>query len=305
MRSLPAWILALSISLVGCGCEDCPTPLAPSPPPATADIKTIALVINGTSDLNVGQSAQLNATARMSDQSERDVTGSAFWRSSNTSVCTVSAAGALTGTGAGACDVAAIYQEAADNHDVTVRAGGGGAPPPTPSATLLSVSVNGPTRLRVGQQVRWGAFARYADGHETDVTASAVWFHDNANVADAQAGGCRHRARRRIVERRRALRRARGRGSRHGRVRCEQRDPRARRPERRARRRDDSARGYSRRRRRLAPRRDVERAVGERKPGHRVGRSRTRLRTRTRLDARWRQLRGARRRPHHRRHADH
>ena len=69
--------------------------------------------------------------------------------------------------------------------DSTVR------PPTTPTSTnptLLSLSVQGPSKVPPGQTAQAKAVARFSDGSERDVTADARWSSVNSRVASAAAG---------------------------------------------------------------------------------------------------------------------
>lgn len=61
--------------------------------------------------LDVGDSVQLSATAVLVDGSSRSVTSTATWKSSNTSIATVSSAGLLQAVAAGSATVTATYQD--------------------------------------------------------------------------------------------------------------------------------------------------------------------------------------------------
>lgn len=63
---------------------------------------------------------QLNATARLSDGTTQDVTRSASWSSSNTSIATVSPIGSVTIVGNGDVDLVATYQGVTGSSHVTV-----------------------------------------------------------------------------------------------------------------------------------------------------------------------------------------
>lgn len=75
----------------------------PAPTPAVYDVS-----VAGPAPA-IGATTRLFATATFSGGTGQDVTGLAVWRSSNTSVATVSA-GAMTGVGAGQVNISATYQ---------------------------------------------------------------------------------------------------------------------------------------------------------------------------------------------------
>src|SRR5947207_11246169 len=94
-------LVVIPASVGGCGSH---APSAPTP------LSITAVAVTGTSVLDVGQTAQLTATATMSDGSNQNVTAAATWTSSNATVLAVSAAGVATAGNAGDVDVRVTYQ---------------------------------------------------------------------------------------------------------------------------------------------------------------------------------------------------
>jgi carboxypeptidase family protein/Big-like domain-containing protein len=90
-------------------------PVAPTPPAATVAAVSIS------TGAPAGASMQLNATARMTDGTTRDVTMSARWESSNPQLATISSTGMMTVVGSGDIDVRATYQGVAGSMHLTVH----------------------------------------------------------------------------------------------------------------------------------------------------------------------------------------
>jgi uncharacterized protein YjdB len=85
----------------------------------TAPTTVSSLAVTG-STVGVGQTAQLKATAFLSNNSTEDVTDQAFWQSANTSVATVSATtGVVTGVAPGTATITATYQESVTYQTMT------------------------------------------------------------------------------------------------------------------------------------------------------------------------------------------
>lgn len=85
----------------------------------TAPTTLSSLAVTG-STVAVGQTAQLKATAFLSNNSTEDVTTGAFWQSGNTSVATVSATtGVVTGVAPGTATITATYQESVTFQSMT------------------------------------------------------------------------------------------------------------------------------------------------------------------------------------------
>src|SRR2546427_8349300 len=100
-------VVALVIAVAAAralACAGGNSPSAPTTPSITA------ISITGTSSFSVGQSAQLTATATLSNGTTKNVTTSATWASSNVTIAAVSPSGFLSAAGAGEADVRATYQ---------------------------------------------------------------------------------------------------------------------------------------------------------------------------------------------------
>jgi hypothetical protein len=80
------------------------------------------VTVSGTQNLTaVGQATQLTATAVYSDGSNQNVTNSATWQSSNSSVAGVSPGGVVTAVNFGQASITATYQSANGPLVVTVQ----------------------------------------------------------------------------------------------------------------------------------------------------------------------------------------
>ena len=96
-----------ALVLSGCGGKSTQAPQG-SP---TAPTRTVtSVVVSGTAP-GIGDTAQFTATATLSDGRTQDVTATASWQSSNTTVATVSNRGVVTGIGPGEGDIVATYEQ--------------------------------------------------------------------------------------------------------------------------------------------------------------------------------------------------
>ena len=93
-----------------------PSPSQPGPPPATVQ----SVTISGGSNVPIGRSLQLRATSHLSDGTDRDVTSSAEWSTSNSTGASVSQSGVLTGLLVGSNVVTARYNGATATQPVQV-----------------------------------------------------------------------------------------------------------------------------------------------------------------------------------------
>jgi hypothetical protein len=102
------------VSMISCGSKA----TAPSTP--TVTITSVA-VTAASAFTGIGQQIQFTATATKSDGSTDNVSGSASWQSSNTSVLTVSATGVATSAAEGDARITATVQTLSGAAEVSVR----------------------------------------------------------------------------------------------------------------------------------------------------------------------------------------
>ena len=103
MRVLKALAVAIAIALALGACKKA-SPTAPTP---TAQ----SVAISGTANFaNKNQTSQLTASVTMSDSTTKDVTSSATWVSSNSSIASVTSAGVVTALGNGTATITATYE---------------------------------------------------------------------------------------------------------------------------------------------------------------------------------------------------
>jgi hypothetical protein len=95
-----------------------PSQAAPTAPPGKATL--VDLRVDGQASVPPGESAQYTATATYSDRSSRDVTADAKWTSTNDSVLSVTATGAMTTHVVGLADVIATLGTLSHSREVVV-----------------------------------------------------------------------------------------------------------------------------------------------------------------------------------------
>jgi Carboxypeptidase regulatory-like domain/Bacterial Ig-like domain (group 2) len=97
-----------------------PSTAAPTPVVSTQSApKVVSVAVSGSAPFT-GTTTQFSATATSSDDTTQSVTNAASWSSSNSSVASVSASGAVTGVAAGDADITATYQTISGKARVTV-----------------------------------------------------------------------------------------------------------------------------------------------------------------------------------------
>ena len=113
----------------------------------------------------------LVVTALFSDGTTTDVTSSATFSSSDTTVVQISGH-TLTGQKAGSATVTATYSGKTATTKITVS-----------SAKLTSISIDGTTVVSVGQSILVSATGVFADGTKQDLTAAATWTSSSTSLA--------------------------------------------------------------------------------------------------------------------------
>jgi carboxypeptidase family protein/Big-like domain-containing protein len=123
-RAVGVLFVALLTSLwVGCGDHpSAPTPTPPPAPPSAPPAPTpTRLAITGNPQIaRIGDTSQLTATVTLSDNTTKDVTGSAMWTVGDPRVVNVSTTGLMTGMQFGSTYVLAQYQSRGATLTVTV-----------------------------------------------------------------------------------------------------------------------------------------------------------------------------------------
>jgi uncharacterized protein YjdB len=126
-----------------------------------------------------GTSVQLTATGTFSDASTADVSTMVTWRSSATTVATVSASGLALGVKAGSATITATSGKLTASVTLGVTA-----------AVLRSIAVTPATpSLPVGVTQQMVATGTFSDGSKQDLTAQVTWASDTAASATVAAGG--------------------------------------------------------------------------------------------------------------------
>lgn len=141
-------------------------------------IVSVAVAASNPS-LPVGESESVTATGKFSDGSTEDVTQSANWGTTPSTVATISTPGNVTGVGKGIVQVSAAYQGANGNTAITVGA-----------AALISISVTASeSSLPVGESEGLTATGKFSDGSTQNLTQLVTWQSTPATVATVSSQG--------------------------------------------------------------------------------------------------------------------
>lgn len=125
---------------------------------------------SGATTIPIGQTQAFVATANFNDGTTQDVSSSATWTSSPTSVATISSAGVATAVAAGNATITASYA-----YNGGAAKTGSAALIVSPAAlSSLAIGPANPT-VAAGFTLQLTATATYADGSTQNVTSAATW----------------------------------------------------------------------------------------------------------------------------------
>lgn len=150
-----------------------------APPPGAPTVT--GLDVTGSAAITVGQTAQLQAVAHMSDGSSATVTTLAAWSAGDPSIASVQT-GMVTGKAAGSTPVVATFGGKSAQTTATVTN------PPPGAPTVNSLSITGTPTVTVGQTTQLQAVAQMSDGSQMTVTGSASWQSGSPSTATVQGG---------------------------------------------------------------------------------------------------------------------
>jgi len=158
--------LAQIVLLIACGSSN-----------AKKTTLTSITVSPSSASISAGSTQQFTAMGIYSDNSTQDLTSTATWSSSATSVATVSG-GLASGVAAGTATITATSGSVSGTASLTV----------TP--TLKSIAVMPSTAsIGIGSTQQFTAMATYSDSTTKDITASASWSSSSTSIATINASG--------------------------------------------------------------------------------------------------------------------
>jgi uncharacterized protein YjdB len=128
--------------------------------------------------LSIGGIRQFSATGTYSDGTTKDLTASATWSSSNSSVAQINAAGLLTATGAGSATVLASFNAVSGASSVSVSSNTAGI---TIAPATPSIELNTTQALTASES--------FSDGTQQDVTKLVTWTSSDVTKATIDATG--------------------------------------------------------------------------------------------------------------------
>ena len=144
-----------------------------------APVLTSISISPASPSIAAGTTQQFTATGNYSDGSTQNLSSSATWSSSQTSVATIAAGGLATGITVGASTITATSGSITGTATLTV-----GQP------VLVAIAVTpANSSFALGTTLQLAATGTYSDGSTLDLTATATWSSANSSTATVNAQG--------------------------------------------------------------------------------------------------------------------
>jgi uncharacterized protein YjdB len=130
--------------------------------------------------ISMGGTQQFTATAHLSDGTTQDVTSTAQWSSSDSTIASVDSSGHATGSNSGAVTITAKSGSMTGTALLKVSSA---------AANLLSIAISpAPSSAPVNTNVQFTATGNYSDGSSADITTLVTWASSTA-AATIDANG--------------------------------------------------------------------------------------------------------------------
>jgi uncharacterized protein YjdB len=151
-----------------------------SNPPSPATVTSIQVAPSSMS-IGMGATQQFTATAHLSDNSTKDITSSAQWSSSDSSIASITSAGVVTGSASGTVTITA--QSTTFNSTATLTVS-------SAAANLVSIAISpAASSVPVHTTQQFTATGSYSDGSSADLTALVTWSSSSNATATISATG--------------------------------------------------------------------------------------------------------------------
>jgi uncharacterized protein YjdB len=145
----------------------------------TAPVLTLISIGPASPSIAAGTTQQFVATGTYSDGSTQNLSSSATWSSSQTSVATIAAGGLATGVAVGTSAITATSGSITGSTTLTVN---------QPVLVALAVTPADPS-FALGTALQLAATGTYSDGSTLDLTATAIWSSATPSVATVSSLG--------------------------------------------------------------------------------------------------------------------
>ncbi|MFC2038478.1 Ig-like domain-containing protein [Chloroflexota bacterium] len=147
-------------------------------PVVTFELQSIEIAPVAPS-IPVGRSIYFTATGNYSHGNTENITGSATWTSSNTSVATIDSSGLAQSVAEGVTTIKATSGSVSDNTTLTVG---------PKVVDIINLSPENP-EIAKGRSQQFTASGNYSDGSSGDITGSVTWTSSNTTVATTNQAG--------------------------------------------------------------------------------------------------------------------
>src|ERR1022692_1954316 len=182
MKKLLLSIVAATLAVsIGCGGSNSSSGGSSSPGGGSKVTLQSIQVTPAVTSVVVGANQTFKATGTYSDGSSQDLTASAKWGSSSTSVATIGSGGVATCKSPGVTTITAKSQGVSGTSTLTVT-----AIPPT--LTSIVVTPANPSVV-AGQTLQFSSTGIYSDGSTQDLSSSLTWNSSDTNVVTIVSGG--------------------------------------------------------------------------------------------------------------------
>ena len=182
-RILGAVAVAVCAVLTACGgggSTHSSTPSTPSTPSSTVTLQSITVSPSAPS-LTLGQSQQMLATALYSDGSNKDVTMSATWSSSDAAVASVNNAGMVQAKAQGSATITATMRGVHGSAKLAANSS---------AATMTGLTISpASAAVGVGATLNFSAHSTMSDVSSQDITQSVGWSSSDSTVASVDNNG--------------------------------------------------------------------------------------------------------------------
>ena len=139
---------------------------------SAAALSSVA-VSPANASIALGTTQQFTVTGTYTDGSQQNLTSSATWSSSDTTIFTVSATGLATSSGVGTATLTATVNGVSGSTSLTV----------TPAALVSIALTPSAPSIALGTTQQFVAIGTFTDGTTQDLTASSHWTSSAASVA--------------------------------------------------------------------------------------------------------------------------
>ena len=152
--------------------------VSPAPVVATDPVlQSLNIIVTSSTSLNPGESINLSVSGLYSDGSEKNLTGTAVWSSSNSAIATVNTTGTVTaGNTAGTATITATIGTVQSTISVTSL--------PTLTSIALNASKN---VLAPGESITLSVLGTYSDNSQKPVTEVVNWSSSDSNIIAVNA----------------------------------------------------------------------------------------------------------------------